>query len=200
VNINNPTTFSAPDLTYSTSNSSGTSGALRADDTLAIFSTQVPTTIAYSATAATGDNAFGSREDHVHGMFASAAAPVFGRVARSAGNITTTSTTLVDLTGATITFTTGAVPIAYGAMQTGESTGTILSFNIDIDGALEDGTVGVTDTFTANMSMLWSFSGQSVALSAAEHTVKEKWMVNSGTGTIYASSSRKHIFWAHEIR
>jgi len=71
VNINNPTTFSAPALVFSTSNSSGTSGALRANDTLAIFSTTVPTNVSTSTvSASTGDNAFGSREDHVHGSTA----------------------------------------------------------------------------------------------------------------------------------
>ena len=70
MNINNPTTFATPDLTFSTSNSSGTSGALRADDSLAIFSSTVPETISYGQSAATGDNPFGSREDHVHGMAA----------------------------------------------------------------------------------------------------------------------------------
>jgi len=68
MNINNPTTFSAPDLTYTTSNSSGTAGALRADDSVAIFSTTAPVAISTSTvSSATGDNPFASREDHVHG-------------------------------------------------------------------------------------------------------------------------------------
>jgi len=75
LNINNPTTFSTPALVYSTSNSSGSAGALRADDTLAVFSTTVPTNISTATvSAATGDNAFTSREDHVHGSTAVIAA------------------------------------------------------------------------------------------------------------------------------
>lgn len=73
MNISNPTTFAAPDLTYSTSNSSGTSGALRADDQIAIFSASSPQTIAFSQSAAAGDDAFASRLDHVHGMAAATA-------------------------------------------------------------------------------------------------------------------------------
>ena len=73
MNINNPTTFSSPDLTYTTSNSSGSAGALRADDSIAIFSASNPETIAYGQSAAAGDDAFASRLDHVHGMAASTA-------------------------------------------------------------------------------------------------------------------------------
>ncbi len=96
MNINNPTTFSTPDLTLSTSNSSGTAGALRADDTIAIWATpgvslgttaaigdaatgirsnstivgfdaSVPGNIALSTAAATGSAAVASRRDHTHG-------------------------------------------------------------------------------------------------------------------------------------
>ena len=70
MNINNPTTFSTPDLTLSTSNSSGTAGALRADDTILVYDTSVPTTIAYGASAAAGSAAVSARRDHTHGMAA----------------------------------------------------------------------------------------------------------------------------------
>ena len=67
MNINNPTTFSTPDLTLSTSNSSGTAGALRADDTLLVYDATVPTTIASGASAAAGDTATAARRNHTHG-------------------------------------------------------------------------------------------------------------------------------------
>lgn len=70
MNISNPTTFSAPAPVWSTSNVAGTSGAMRANDQLAIFSTTTPTTQVFGVSSATGDNAFGSREDHVHGFLA----------------------------------------------------------------------------------------------------------------------------------
>ena len=62
--INNPTTFSTPDLTLSTSNSSGTAGALRADDTILVYDTTVPEPI---GTASAGDTATSARRNHVHG-------------------------------------------------------------------------------------------------------------------------------------
>ena len=71
MNINNPTTFSPPDLTLSTSNSSGTAGALRADDTVLVYDTTVPTTIAFGASASAGDTATSARRNHTHGMVAS---------------------------------------------------------------------------------------------------------------------------------
>lgn len=64
MNINNPTTFSTPDLTLSTSNSSGTSGALRADDTILIYDTQNPNPV--GASAEVGSVATSARRDHVH--------------------------------------------------------------------------------------------------------------------------------------
>ena len=94
MNINNPTTFSTPALVYSTSNSSGSAGALRADDTLAVFSTTVPTDISTSTvSAATGDNAFASREDHVHGSTAVLA------VASQAQEEAASSTTVITTPG-----------------------------------------------------------------------------------------------------
>lgn len=74
MNINNPTTFSTPDLTLSTANSSGTAGALRADDTILVYDTTVPTTIASGASAATGSASVSSRRDHQHGAFTVTAA------------------------------------------------------------------------------------------------------------------------------
>jgi len=70
VTIPRATSFATPALVYSTSNSSGTGGALRADDTVAIFSTTTPTVSVWGVSSSTGDNAFGSREDHVHGFVA----------------------------------------------------------------------------------------------------------------------------------
>lgn len=65
---------------------------MRADDTIAIFSTTVPTNISTSTvSASTGDNAFGSREDHVHGSTAIiAAASVAEEVAASSTTVFTT--------------------------------------------------------------------------------------------------------------
>ena len=64
MNINNPTTFSTPDLTLGTSNSSGTGGALRADDTILVYDTSVPASV--GAASATGSASTAARRDHVH--------------------------------------------------------------------------------------------------------------------------------------
>ena len=129
--------------------------------------------------------------------------PVFGRVARTAASVTNTSTSHADFTGASITFTTGAFPIAYGVVQTANNSGANgeVRFNIDIDGALQLGAIGVFFEVTdASDNTNASFAGQSAALSAASHTVKLRWSVNANTGTVHADSNYTHIFWAHEIR
>ena len=129
--------------------------------------------------------------------------PAYGRVVRTAGNITTTSTSLVDVTGATITFTTGAFPVAYGASQSvyhSADNGEIY-FNVDIDGALQHGTSGqLEQTTLANTTYITPLVGQSVALSAGAHTIKEVWRVATGTGSIQAGTALNHLFYAHEIR
>jgi len=130
------------------------------------------------------------------------AAPVFGRVKRTAGDVTTTSTSLVDFTGATVTFTTGAFPVAYGVEQNGRNDiATAIFSNIDIDASLELGAKGfrVNCDVTGNDRNL-SFTGQSVALTAASHTVKLQWFVSSATGAVNADSNNAHLFWSHEVR
>ena len=129
--------------------------------------------------------------------------PAYGRVVRTAGNITTTSTSPVDVTGATVTLTTGAFPVAYGASQTIGSnvTGGAVFINTQVDGVNELGTAGmVTQIWEAGRNANGSYSGQSAALTAAAHTIKERWHVGSGTGTIAAASDLAHMFYAHEVR
>lgn len=71
MNINNPTSFSTPDLTLSTSNSSGVAGALRADDTLLVYDTTLPDPITYGQSGSVGSAATSARRDHAHAMAAS---------------------------------------------------------------------------------------------------------------------------------
>ena len=86
--INNPTTFSTPDLTLTTANSSGSSGALRADDSILVYDTTVPTTIAFGASAAAGSAATSARRDHTHGMASETAVPVATEVQMEAADST----------------------------------------------------------------------------------------------------------------
>lgn len=68
MNINNPTTFGVPNLTLSTSNSSGTGGALRADDTVLVYDTTLPDAITFGQSGNTGDTATAARRNHSHAM------------------------------------------------------------------------------------------------------------------------------------
>ena len=129
--------------------------------------------------------------------------PAFGRVVRTSGTISTTSTSLVDITGASITITTGANPIAYGAVQSSRhgTKSEYMRFNIDIDGTLQLGTDGLTDA-SADINYLQntSFSGVSAAVTAGSHTIKEQWKTNTGTAYLYMSSSISHLFYAYEVK
>jgi hypothetical protein len=87
VNINNPTTFGTPSLTLSTSNSSGTGGALRADDTILVFDTSNPASVGTSPSV--GSASVTSRRDHVHAQAALAAPALTLGTANSAGAATT---------------------------------------------------------------------------------------------------------------
>lgn len=133
-------------------------------------------------------------------------APVFSRVLATSGDITTTSTSFTDLTGMTVTFTTGAFPVVYGlsgSTRHSDANGD-WSFDIDIDGTRQStavlGLVQLQNDGTAvSKDISIGLTGQSAALSAASHTIKVQWLVNGGTGTVKAASPAA-LFWAHEIR
>ena len=102
MNINNPTTFSAPDLTLSTSNSSGTAGALRADDTILVYDATLPDAITYAQSGAAGAAAVSARRDHAHAMAGSVALDAACSVVRTANQtISNTTWTLVEFTSET---------------------------------------------------------------------------------------------------
>jgi len=128
--------------------------------------------------------------------------PAFGRVVRTAGNLTTTSTSLVDVTGATVTITTGAFPVAYGTAQTSYNDGANQNVysNVAIDGVLQHGTSGMVGNSATNIRHNLSISGQSAALSAGSHTIKQQWAVSGNTGTINADATYNHTFYVREIR
>ena len=63
--------LAAPSFTLGTANTAGAAvTAIASDSTLLMFDATVPTTIAYSATAAAGSAAVVARRDHTHGMVA----------------------------------------------------------------------------------------------------------------------------------
>ena len=129
--------------------------------------------------------------------------PAFGRVFRTAGSVSTTSTTAVDVTGASVTITTGANPIAYGVAQTSKNS--TLSeyhyYNVLVDGVKQHGSIGtVTSQPVANFFCNTSFSGLTAPLSAGSHTIKETFHTNVGTLTILAIATHPHLFYAHEVK
>ena len=180
-------------VTASKLDTNAVTNAKVADDAIGVAELSASGT-ASNSTFLRGDNAWAA---------ATATAPVFGRVKRTSANVTTTSTSLADFTGATVTLTTGAYPVRYSATQSGNNNGAgnSLAFNVDIDGSLELGTQGLLlDVAVVGEWSNFCFTGQSAALSAASHTIKLKWRVSAGTGTVLASSGNAHIWAVEEIR
>ena len=124
-----------------------------------------------------------------------------GRVSRTAGNVTTTSTTFVDFTGATLTFTTAANPILMGfigACQINDAAAN-LRMNFDIDGTLVLAADGVPlAQAIINERQLCSVTVLSAAQTAASHTVKFQWLTSVGTASIECDSTQACVFWAME--
>jgi len=192
------TTLAAPALTLGTANGAGSATtAFATDSTLLAFDTTLPAQV---GTAAVGSATVAPRRDHVH---AATTAPVFARVVRTSGDITTTSTSLTDVTGATVTVTTGAFPVVYSCLAFGNNstTGSNVSLNVDLDGALQLGSDGQTLVAAVGGSHFnMSFSGQTAALSAGSHVLKMRWRVGSNTGTIKADSYGAFVWSVFEIR
>mgnify|MGYP006405387017 CR=1 FL=1 len=86
MNINNPTSFSPPDLTLTTANSSGNAGALRADDSILVYDTTLPDAITFGQSGATGSAATSARRDHAHQM-ASETTTMIGCLVYNASNV-----------------------------------------------------------------------------------------------------------------
>ena len=117
MNINNPTTFGTPNLTLSTSNSSGTGGALRADDTIAIWATP---SVALGTSAIAGSAATGIRSDATLGVLATnamslgtaAAAGSAATTVRSDSTILAFDTTIPSTLALNHTATAGSATVA----------------------------------------------------------------------------------------
>lgn len=123
---------------------------------------------------------------------------------RTAGNLTTSSTALIDVTDASITITTKARRIAFAfSCNTSNNTANASNFfNINIDGNLLFGTAGLGfETNAANDQRIVTISGVTEVLTAASHTIKVQWAVDNGasTGTIFATSAQTFRFSAWEV-
>jgi len=113
------------------------------------------------------------------------------KASRTSGDLTTTSTTLVDATGMSITLITGArrclvVVNATGANSSAER----VILDLEIDGVAQGQTYGLAQislaaTETGNLS----FAFLTDVLAAGSHTIKLRWRVTGGTGTLNANTS-----------
>ncbi len=122
----------------------------------------------------------------------------FSGVKLTGGDITTASASFVDLTGATVTITTGATrcmvsfsgAFTINAIATGFVT-------LLIDGVNQGGTQGIVAVTIASSGFLTNVSFQfttTAVLSAGSHTFKIQWRTQTGTATMSASSTSPCIF------
>lgn len=114
-----------------------------------------------------------------------------GKATRTAGDLTTTSASFVDVTGMTVTLTTGArrCLIAFQGTALNASTERV-AFDLLIDGVSQGGGLGVSQVSLASTeSADVGFSFLTDVLAAGSHTFKLQWKVSGGTGTLYASTT-----------
>lgn len=124
------------------------------------------------------------------------------RVIRTAGNLTTTSSTFADATGMSITITTGANPVLIGISGSGSHSGATnqCRVDIDIDGSRQGQTVGLISAIPgAGLSNI-SFVYQSATLTAASHTFKMQIATDAATATFNASTDQPLILWVTELK
>jgi hypothetical protein len=128
-------------------------------------------------------------------------------------NLTTTSTTFVDVEGTagkfnlTITTTGGDVMVGFaGSVKNSGVAGILMDVDLD-SGTLLGGDDGIltatvgSANHSENLSFVWLEEG----LSAASHTFKLQWRVTGGTATMYAGANSgadqdlHPQFWVKEI-
>lgn len=129
--------------------------------------------------------------------------PSANSVTRTAGNINNASTSLVDLTGATVTLVLDrAAKIQWGFIGSWRNTvaGNNSTINIDVNGSLQLGAQGLYETFdTSNYFYPISISGLTAELPAGTYTVKVQWRVSGGTGTMLGDTNNPYHFFAKMV-
>jgi len=192
------TVLAVPAFELGVANTAGTAiSAVASDATLLAFDTTLPAAVGVSAV---GSATVAPRRDHVH---SAGTAPVFARVVRASTNLTTTSTSLTDVTGATSTITTGNFPVQFASAggASHSSLGASKVFNVDVDGDLMLGTGGTNwEQEVANYWENVSFSGQTQVLSAGSHTIKLQFKTSSATLTLESNAGSSHMWSVFEIR
>jgi hypothetical protein len=122
-------------------------------------------------------------------------APQCGVATRTAGDLTTASTSFVDVTGMSVTITTGAhrcIVTFSGSAKNGTPSANTC-FDVDIDGTGQGQTYGLAlggqpNATVYGVAVPVSINFLTAVLSSASHTFKIRWRVDSGTGTLFASA------------
>lgn len=126
----------------------------------------------------------------------------FGQAHLTSGDLTGLgSTSFADLTGATVTISTGAhrVRVYCIAVCEGQNLGQNFHLDLNIDGTRVGGTNGLNWFNTYSSSRIdMGFTYVTDVLTAASHTFKLQYRVQSGTLKVYASSTNPLIIQAEE--
>lgn len=132
------------------------------------------------------------------------------RYVDESSDYTTTSTSFVNVDGTnlslSLTTVGGDVLIGFASAVNYSASGGLIYFDVEIDGTrfgLNDGIVLINSP-TANGTMNASFVVLKTGLSAASHTFKLQWKVNSGTAKIFAGAATSAAdlhpqFWVREV-
>jgi hypothetical protein len=125
----------------------------------------------------------------------------YGSVELQGGDFTTSSTTFVDVTGASITITTRARRAMLSALIASNSDaagGRQFSFTFAIDGADQGGSGGLLTTFSGNTVIGRAMIFLTPVLSAGAHTFKIRAKIAAGTLTVRANGTDQLTFQAIE--
>lgn len=137
-----------------------------------------------------------ARADHLHGMPSASGGTFAADDANSSADFTTTSNSLVDVTGATVTISTGArrCLVTWTAVGHNSSATDYIGIDLNIDGTGVGGTFGVVfvNSPGAAEPTNLSFSYITEVLTAASHTFKIQARRNAaGTVTIIGTGNAK---------
>lgn len=125
-----------------------------------------------------------------------------GSVTLSSGNVTTTSTTYVDVTGMTATITTVGGPVRISSTAVWANSGSntneldLLRDGTSLSGGMVFGMYGAYGASGAGGLLPLSLNHLDVSPTAASHTWKAQWKVTAGTATLHADGSNAKVFYS----
>ena len=121
------------------------------------------------------------------------------------GTTTSTTFTAIDGTNLSITLTTkenGDILVGFSGVFNASAGYIMLTLEVDgVDVGPTDGLASMATGQVDTMSFVYLVTG----LTAGSHTIKPKWKVTTGTGTIYiytsstAGTRTQATFWAREV-